>query len=413
MTMSPLEMLGRFTDLWAAERTALNLMCFGLQDGVSGGPTTLSTEHDGPMPRLALDQLPRSSTNSHSEDHQDLSPSNPSGHGPPRMSAHSPTQFPPQPPTSHPHDDASDAIVEGFGLPNQAGWPLRPPSEAPSDAFTDTPRQMPAGKAEQEPSHPKTPVSTLYEKILAQQQSSGALRRRSSSSGSKPDQRSANEPGSALQKGVPDPSDWQREALPPTEGKTHDMLHAKGVPDPSDWQREAIPPSVGKTHDMMHAKGVPDSSERLHEDASSRGGTGHGTTHAKGVPDPADWNRQGPNGNDKSHLAQIQSRVSTELHADIEAQGQPEGEAAKAEASGDENLDIKAHGDENLDVKAHGAGPAGAKKPQKYSYLQQIGVIGKGPPPSTGEHAWGRQQLKPSPRRPSLPGDPGNTMLKN
>ncbi len=358
------------------------------------GHNKLSSEHDGPIPRLALDQIVKPITDAPPKSHDTgMTPREPAATQMPMRDANpSPTQAPSKPP----HDEATDAIAEGFGLPDSARGAVRPPSEAPSDAFTDMPRPMSAGKTDQEPSHLKPTVSTLYEKILAQQQTSGAVRRRSSASGSRAGERPAKGHEPTRQMGVPDPSDWQRGPPTPSGGTSDNAMHAKGVPDPADWQRGLPPPHAGAMDGAMHAKGVPDPSDWQRGVVPIMEGVGQGVSHAKGMPDPADWHRQGPVVGEIPHLHQDQGGLGSEQHAGDDAEGPPDHEAPNAGASGND----EAHGN------GQEAAPAAAKKPQRYSYLQQIGVIGKGPPPQAGEH-WGRQQLRASPRRPSLPGDPG------
>ena len=218
--------------------------------------TAFSTEHDGPIPRLALNQLPEAAAN--------------------LMATASGQPASINPLTEASHEDATDAIAEGFGLPNSVRGPVRPPSEAPSDAFTDMPQGNSAGKSDQE-AKAKPAVSSLYERILAQQQAAGQAKRKSSGA------------GDTRQKGVPDPSDWAREGPTPAEGAPH----ARGVPNPSNWQRGSPVPAADMTHQRggAHARGVPDPSDW------HRGGPtpaadmiqSGGGARSMGVPDPSDW----------------------------------------------------------------------------------------------------------------------------
>ncbi|KAK9867323.1 hypothetical protein WJX84_008543 [Apatococcus fuscideae] len=104
-------------------------------------PSNLSTKHDGPVPRLALEAL--AVPPSHGPDATHSTESPPTD----LLTPEQPTQA--QAPSHMPeasHEDTSDAIAEGFGLPSSARDPIRAPSEAPSDAFTDTPRAAAEGE---------------------------------------------------------------------------------------------------------------------------------------------------------------------------------------------------------------------------------------------------------------------------
>ncbi|KAK9843249.1 hypothetical protein WJX74_009225 [Apatococcus lobatus] len=316
---------------------------------VSHAKSTLSTEHDGPIPRLDLEQLPEAATNTLS------------------TTSRQPATTKPLPDASH--EDATDAIAEGFGLPNSARDLARPPSEAASDAFTDMPQGISAGKSEHQEPNAKPAVSSLYERILAQQQASGAARRKSSSGVA----------DSTLQKRVPDPSDWARPAPTPAGGASH----LKGVPDPSDWQLGMPHPDA----DNRHEKGVPDPSDWGRERSTPAGGE----AHSRGVPDPSGWQREAPT----SHPAQAQNDAMVAEQHDAALQTASHDTAASSSREGSPR-----------GVKEE-APAANNKGGHKYSYLQQIGVIGKGPPPLTVDPGRGRQQLRPSPRRPSLQGEAG------
>ena len=346
------------------------MRCHGLQkeSPEPNALTALSTEHDGPIPRLALEQLPEADTNTRS------------------TASGQPASIDPL--TEASHEDVTDAIAEGFGLPDSVRGPVRPPSEAPSDAFTDMPQGAPAGRSDQE-LKAKPAVSSLYERILAQQQqAAGLAKRKSSSSGA----------GAPRQKGVPDPSDWARQG-PTPEG----AALARGVPDPSDWQHGGPTPAADVTHqgEGAHSRGVPDPSDWQRggpTPAADMANSGGGA-HSRGVPDPSDWRLGVPtpaavpiadSAQDKGWLVAEQQTAAPE--------------AASHDAVGSNSRDSSPRG-----VKEEAASSS-HKGAQKYSYLQQIGVIGKGPPPLTVDPGRGRQQLRPSPRRPSVPGEAGGVV---
>ena len=321
--------------------------------------TAFSTEHDGPIPRLALNQLPEAAAN--------------------LMATASGQPASINPLTEASHEDATDAIAEGFGLPNSVRGPVRPPSEAPSDAFTDMPQGNSAGKSDQE-AKAKPAVSSLYERILAQQQAAGQAKRKSLSSGA----------GDTRQKGVPDPSDWAREGPTPAEGAPH----ARGVPNPSNWQRGSPVPAADMTHQGggAHARGVPDPSDWHRGGPNPAADMTHQgrVAHSRGVPGPSDWRLGVPTADSAEEEGWLVAEQQTAAP-----------QVASDDAVGSDSRDSSPRG-----VKDEAAA-ASHKGAHKYSYLQQIGVIGKGPPPLTVDPGRGRQQLRPSPRRPSNTGEAG------
>ena len=313
-------------------RSGMQAFCDDMQD--KAAPSNLSTEHDGPVPRLALEAL--AVPPSHGPDATHSTESPPTD----LLTPEQPTQA--QEPSHMPeasHEDTSDAIAEGFGLPSSARDPIRAPSEAPSDAFTDTPRAGAATKQSHQDSSTKPKAaSSLYERILAQQQKGALARRKPSADGS----RAAGQPTDTGQPsgnpqptrhaGVPDPSDWSTDAKKPAAVEPHRFA---GVPDPSNWQR---------------------------------------------VPHPSDWQHQAP--------PPDQLTGPTMRDSGAAAEGETATREMELTAVG------RAEGDHEVTTPPQKAAP-------KYSYLQQIGVIGKGPPPMPSEAAQARQHFRSSPKHPS------------